>query len=280
MYIKKFLFLLVNFESYSQLMDYLLSIQQAASLAKDTEVEILVADNTESHIQEIERPVYSAITVRIYPYHQNCGYLGGINRLIQEIDDLQIYHYVVISNVDILLPDTFFQNISDLHLSSNIAWIAPSIYSEKEGLDRNPELVCRPSALKLRSLMVMYKYNMLIRLYNRFFYQLRRKKKIAYAKQETYIYAGHGSFMVFTRAFFLCEQSLNYACFLFGEEIFLAELIRKHNLKVLYVPSIQIRDIDHIATSKIDRKKYYQLKYKSVEYLYKTFFRPFSISRP
>lgn len=274
---KKFLFLLVNFESYPQLMNYLSSIDRAAVRMPWARVEVWVADNTETDFREIVLPTYASIEVYVCPYHRNTGYFGGASRLMKEVGDLAAYNYVVISNVDILLPVTFFEAMLQLQVGEKVAWIAPAIYSEKEGLDRNPELVYRPSTLKLRMLMTMYKYDVLIRLYNRLLYRLRRKKKVAQARGEAYIYAGHGSFILLTQAFLRSTPSLEYACFLFGEEIFLAELVRKYNLKVLYAPSIKIQDIDHIATSKIDRKIYYQLKYKSVEYLYNTFFRPFSI---
>lgn len=273
---KKFLFLLVNFESYPQLTDYLASIDQAAGRMPQAQVEVWIADNTETDFQEIVFPAYTSIRVHVCPYHQNSGYFGGANRLMKEAGDLAAYDYVVISNVDILLPVTFFEDMLSLQIGENVGWVAPAIYSEKEGLDRNPELVYRPSALKLRLLMVMYKYDVLIRLYNRLLYRFRRKKKVAEAKGKTFIYAGHGSFIVLTRAFFRCTSSLEYPCFLFGEEIFLAELIREEGLDVLYVPAVHVLDIDHIATSKIDRKTYFRLKYQSVNYLYNTFFHPSS----
>lgn len=273
---KKFLFLLINFESYPQLKDYLVSIDRAAGRAPRARVEVWIADNTETDFQEIILPPYTSITIHICPYHQNSGYFGGANRLMKEAGDLAAYDYVAISNVDVLLPAAFFEDMLKLPLGDDVGWIAPAIYSEKEGLDRNPELVYRPSALKLRTLMLMYKYDILIRLYNRLLYRLRRKKKVAQARGETFVYAGHGSFILLTQAFLRCRPSLEYACFLFGEEIFLAELIRKEGLRVLYVPSIHIADIDHIATSKIDRKTYFRLKYQSVSYLYHTFFHPTS----
>lgn len=273
---KKFLFLLVNFESYPQLTDYLASIDQAAGRMPQARVEVRIADNTETDFQEIVLPAYTSIGVHVCPYHRNSGYFGGANRLMKEAGDLVTYDYVVISNVDILLPVTFFEDMLSLQIGENVGWVAPAIYSEKEGLDRNPELVYRPSALKLRLLMAMYKYDVLIRLYNRLLYRLRRKKKVAQAKGETFIYAGHGSFIVLTRAFLCCTPSLEYPCFLFGEEIFLAELVRKEGLDVLYVPAVHILDIDHIATSKIDRKTYFRLKCQSVNYLYNTFFHPSS----
>lgn len=276
---KKFLFLLINFESYPQLKEYLVSIDQAAGRVHHARIEVWIADNTETDPQEILFPAYTSIRIHLCPYHQNSGYFGGANRLMKEVGDLAAYDYVAISNVDILLPLTFFEDMLKLSVGNDIGWIAPAIYSKKEELDRNPELVYRPSAGKLRSLMVMYKYDILIRLYNRLLYRLRRKKKVAQARGEAFIYAGHGSFILLTGAFLRCKPSLEYPCFLFGEEIFLAELIRAEGLRVLYVPSIRILDIDHIATSKIDRKTYFRLKYQSVSYLYHTFFHSTSTPR-
>ena len=64
---------------------------------------------------------------------------------MQSIEDLSIYDYVAISNVDLLLKDDFLTQLSNLYVDKDIAWLAPKIWSNKEYRDRNPKIINRYS---------------------------------------------------------------------------------------------------------------------------------------
>jgi len=54
------------------------------------------------------------------------------------------------------------------------------------------------------------------------------------------IYAGHGSIMIFTKAFMMKNLDLEFPAFMYGEEIFFAELVRLSHLETIYVPNIYV----------------------------------------
>ena len=62
------------------------------------------------------------------------------------------------------------------------------------------------------------------------------------------IYAPHGSFIIFTKFYFLNGGNLKYPCFLFNEEVFVAETVLKLNLKVIYDNQLIVYDNEHVST--------------------------------
>ena len=94
-------------------------------------VEILIADNSENNIQEIEIPSKKNFKVSVYPYHKNLGYLGAVSRLIEDkgIEKVKEQDFVIISNVDLILSETFFTELLNRNLGKKTGWIAPQIFS-------------------------------------------------------------------------------------------------------------------------------------------------------
>ena len=81
-------------------------------------------------------------------------------------------------------------------------------------------------------------------------YKLKSKKRLLYP--ECAIYAGHGSFMLFTNAFVQHYPALQFPGFMYAEEIFFAELVRIAQLKVIYTPQLRIHNIGNINTGEIE----------------------------
>ena len=78
--------------------------------------------------------------------------------------------------------------------------------------------------------------------------------------------------MMLTKRFFEEYERIEYPLFLFGEEMFLAELIRKKNLKVRYVPDLCVVDKEHTSTSRMRKKEYYKYNLDSIDYIIKNFY--------
>jgi GT2 family glycosyltransferase len=154
--------------------------------------------------------------------------------------------------------------------NEDIGWIAPKIYSEKEGRDRNPKITNRLSLAKMNLLRILYKYPSLFRLHKKTFHKRKRKEYPEHTELE--IYAGHGSFIILTRNFLKKQIRFNYPVFLFGEEIFFGELMKNADLKVLYLPKLKLYDIDHVSTSQFDDKWYCKENFKAVSFLIEKFY--------
>ena len=265
---KKIALYCVNYHSYASLTAYLCSIDQAASkAANDVHIDVYVADNTEQNTQDIDyQPQH--ISIRLFPYHQNLGYFGAIKKMMAE-SIVSNYDFVIISNVDLTLPEDCFQKLSTTTLNDDIAWIAPSIYSEKRHYDRNPQAVNRYPLTKLRILRFAFKYPFIHYVYTK---TLLKRKRLQKEHQPGIIYSGHGAFIILTHTFFEKCPTIDYPLFLYGEELYLAETCRKLQLKVIYRPDIKILDQESVSTSKMRRRLYYRYNYEGLDYLIKTFY--------
>ena len=71
---------------------------------------------------------------------------------------------------------------------------------------------------------------------------------LSFVKGLLKVYAIQGSCMFFTRRFFEAGGTLKYPCFLFGEELYLAETARRLGLDIVYNPKMQMEHRDHVST--------------------------------
>lgn len=255
----------VNYNSYKELAVYLGTIEEAASRSENVAIDVTIADNS-SNYADVDASKYRHIVVRQVKF-DNIGYLGAAQKVINE--SVKDYDYVVISNVDLQISDNFFQILKEIKTDDETAWIAPQIYSHDEERDRNPKVISRYSKRKLKMLYYMYRYPILFYLYTATAY---KRKKLAPKYGEMDIYAGHGSFMLLTRNFFHEYKKIEYPIFLFGEELFLAELIREKGMKVRYVPSLRLEDNEHVSTSRMKKKFYFKCNTESIKYILDTFY--------
>jgi hypothetical protein len=191
------------------------------------------------------------------------------------------YEYLIISNVDLAVSNSFFANLQNIALDTNVGIYAPSILSSKMRVDRNPKILNRPNAFKLKlnyfffSSAISYAFLTLInfiRLKSRQFFRIWLRR-VDFQSNFNYsnIYAPHGSFVVFTNEFFQRNPVLDYPIFLFGEEIYVAEKSRESNLDVRYAPNLVINDTEHASTSLMKNKKYRSLNTIALSYLLKEF---------
>lgn len=256
----------VNYNSYRELVKYLSSIDASAKEINTMNVDVIVADNSTA-VEPISIDMYKYIHISVRKL-DNIGYLTGAQYVINN-EDVLAYDYVVISNVDIQMSENFFSVLALIENTKEVAWIAPKIYSNDENRDRNPKVMTRYSKKKLQLLYYMYKYPLLFYLYTMTAY---KRKKLHPQYSEMDIYAGHGSFMLLTRSFFDSYKKIEYPIFLFGEELYLAELVRKANKKVRYIPSLIIEDNEHVSTSTLKKKSYFKYNQESIKYILDKFY--------
>lgn len=269
---KNILIACVNYNNYTLLHNYICSIKTSYEecLNNLVQVTLLVIDNS-THKKEFGLKNENNITTVIHSPTENLGYIGGIKNAIKSQNiKLSDFDYFIISNVDLEISKSFFQRLLGLEVDKDIGWIAPRIYSLKERKDRNPKILKRPSLNKMRLLTLVYRLPLLYYIYHKLIYQKTKRNIDNYPQK--FIYAGHGSFMVFTNKFLQQNSTFNFPTFLFGEEIYFAELCRISNLKVEYKPEIEIIDIDHSSTSKLNRKKFYKMNYESMKTITNLFF--------
>ncbi len=254
----------VTYNSNEALNKYLDSIESAAAVCPDLNLQVSIADNgsNESFVQTKQ---YS-FSLRCHKF-DNPGYFGGALKIINKSESTA-FDYTIISNVDVCLDHDFFVNLAKIKTDPSVGWIAPQIYSHEENRDRNPKIMARPSKKRLSLLKIMYEFPILHLLYNKTLY---RRKKLQRHNRGT-IYAGHGSFIILTKSFFKCYNNIEYPVFLFGEEIFLAELCMARKLSVMYAPEIKVFDSEHISTGTMKSSFYYKCNREALTFLLKKFY--------
>lgn len=218
---KKYLLICVTYHSDGALHTFVESVQRAAERVKgQLQVDIEIADNG----------------------NDNHGYLGGALPIYSA--KATDYDYVSISNVDLEVASDFFEQL--LHIDTEgIGWLAPDIFTKKIKRHENPYMLSRPTKRNFCVWNMIYSNSLLYRLYHSL-YILKSHKTKEYPPCE--IYAGHGSFMIFTKAFVQHYSALRFPAFMYGEEIWFAELVRVVGLKVRYTPTLRIDNVGNINT--------------------------------
>lgn len=263
----KLLIVCVNYNSYSELRNYLQSVEMSASYVhSDLQVDVIIADNSTTR-EIVDCEVYASIHVKQVEL-PNLGYLGGAQAIINNKEDILQYKYVIISNVDLTFEKDTISKLEDVNVDDDVAWIAPSIYSEKYRKNLNPNVLSRYSRWKLSLLKLTY---------NRFFFRIYTKlyfspkdKKVEYPMMN--IYAGHGSVIILTSIFFKFYKTIDYPIFLYGEELYFAELIYQKGLKVLYTPQINVNTTGGVSTSNIPSKSFFCYNIKAINYILDRFY--------
>ncbi len=243
---KKFLLICVTYHSDEELRTFVESVHRAAEQVKDQlSVDIEVADNGKD----------------------NRGYLGGALPIYNA--KAQGYDFVSISNVDLELAPDFFEQLLKINIS-NTGWLAPDIYTDKINRHENPFMLHRPTKRNFFKWNIIYSSTWIYRLYHKLYVIKSHKTKALF--QDCDIYAGHGSFMLFTKAFVAKNPEIHFPGFMYGEEIFMAELVRAAQLNVHYCPTLRIANTGNISTGLINQAHKSQWSKKSLRAIYKRFF--------
>lgn len=256
----------VNYKSYDSLHQYLASIDKALEATQSPiELKVIVADNTAPALPVRYTAQHFKLNVLITG--GNKGYFRAVRIAMQQINPAD-FDYSIISNVDVLLDELFFQKISDYQANEKIGWIAPQIYSSLEQRDRNPKILRRYAKRKLQVLKIKFRFPLLDWVYNHTLY--KSKKLVSHQPGE--IYAGHGSFIILTRQYFQQCGIIDYPVFLFCEEIYLGEQCQQHGLKVVYEPDIRVTDAEHASTGTFRRSSYCRYNYDAISYILSTYY--------
>ena len=92
-------------------------------------------------------------------HFNNLGYLRGAGAIINSEENIEQYDYVIISNVDLSMPEDFFVKFSNLNFQEEkVGWLANRIWTKAEKRDKNPKILRRYSKKKLQMIRLLYIY--------------------------------------------------------------------------------------------------------------------------
>jgi GT2 family glycosyltransferase len=204
----------------------------------------------------------------------NTGYLGAANFALQKYSETHpLPGYVVLSNVDMhFLHNDSLQNILSTS-PPDADVIGPGVVSSENNKPLNPFYSERISAAKLKFLISIFSFYPAYLAYQ--FLSLVSKYMPGRGKQnnDAYVYALHGSMMIFRKSYFEKGGTFNFGSFLFGEELFIAEICRRQGMKSFYNSKVEIIHDEHSTTGLIKKPKYIKWMRDSLSYIYNTYFR-------
>jgi GT2 family glycosyltransferase len=254
---------------------------------------VIIVDNSDR--SDIPSPLLKlCCDERVLLYHpcENMGYYGGAWWGMQQyLKEFSLPDWVIVCNTDLHFPiPDFFTRLLRYHAENPPAIIAPNIILELQGLipssetNQNPHLVRRPRRLRLHFCKWIYRYyppsiifEILSSLRHKIGNHLKREMvpsnfTIHSNDKPVKIYAPYGAFVIYHRSYFEAGGTLDYGAFLFGEEIFVAEIARRLGLTVLYDPRLHVMHRARTATGKLSSRKRIRFTYESTLYLIDTFF--------
>lgn len=170
----------------------------------------------------------------------NDGYGCGNNRGIAYANDNYDYDFLIVSNPDITIKKFNIDEILPLR-----DYIVGPIIKTKTGKDQNPYWVINN---KFAEWLIYRGYLSKKRLIvytgiaiNKIIREVFMKRFLFSAKKHSKVFALHGSFVVFPKKVIdTIGKPYDEDMFLFAEEVHLAHLLDKHNIKSYITKSIEI----------------------------------------
>lgn len=245
---------------------------------------VVIVDNSDTNSEIHPSLAALACDTRIMVIKAgNLGYFGGAARGLEcYLERYKLSDWIIVSNTDISFPSNDMLNLLLFYNNDPPAVIAPAIISQVSGLNQNPFMLRRPSRLRMHFYKWCFRSYFLLKCYEylsafkkclkKHILGKRKKRQKLDQLKET-IYAPHGSFIIFNKKYFISGGTLDYKGFLFGEEIYVAETVRRLSLHILYEPRFVVIHREHSSMSVVKSRILARYKAQSAKFCADTFFR-------
>jgi GT2 family glycosyltransferase len=215
--------------------------------------------------------------IKVLEVAKNLGYLPAFVFAVETYQGIHnsLPEFLILSNSDVYFEQkTFFQQLFNDYSGTSVGAIGPRIISLSQGIDQNPFGVRRISSSKLRLLRFVQGNYFAYLIYQTLF--LLKNKVLRNQptnKIPVEVYSIHGSFMILTGNFFSKAHGwLKKAPFLFGEELYLAEVARLIGFKFIFDPNLTVGHKEHATTGTYKSRKMIRMLYNSTNRIYEQFF--------
>lgn len=241
-----------------------------------SKLNIYLVDNASNNeTGQILKENYTYKNIRVLLLNTNLGFAKGNNQGIEKaLNDG--CDFIICSNNDVevdINKDFISRVINIFENDKNIAVIGPRI-RDLQGGDQNPFIRIRPNYNRfLLNFVYKTKVGKLIFLVRHLYlnkYFGEGKKKIESFGKE-YVYALHGSFLIFTPVYFRYFNGFDDSTFLYAEEDILGEQLCKNGLSMYYTDEIQILHKEDGATDELMKKNYKKKRLFYLENFYSSY---------
>jgi GT2 family glycosyltransferase len=257
-------------------------LESAAKLECFDTAHLLVVENGSGDgSAEMLRPLVARFrNVELLESPLNRGYFGGAKWGLQQyLARGYRPDWVIICNNDILFDDR--QLLSKLFQRDpeNAQVIAPAIIERLTNLDCNPFLRKRPSQFRLwryRFWLSNYYLSWFLQLLSPYMRVLRYHTHFGGRRLHPNgcapIYAAHGSFLIFSRSYFDAGGYIDDGFFLYAEELSVAEICQRLNLRVIHDPTLRVWHDAHQVTGRMCNRNTFHYSRQGLEYALRTYF--------
>lgn len=257
----KVCFITVNYNNSSLTIQLMNNIYQNI---KSISYDFVIVDNNSKESEKIILKNVTNISKVIF-LKKNIGYFPAVNRAMMEVNR-KIYDYIIVSNNDIIIDKSLENALLNIKYTDNVFVICPDII-EDNTIHRNP--MASESISKIR----IYLYDIyfsnyiisivMIRLWKIFKKYVIKKNINGKMIEKEKIVLGYGAFYIFRKMFYNKIELLDHPKFLMGEEVYLANQVKKYNGILLYEPQIKIIHNRNSSTKKISSKRKYLIEKES-----------------
>ncbi len=235
-------------------------------------IQLIVTCNKTNNQEKLESALLSILpNTQIFNPNCNLGYLHGCMYGLNHSG--RDYQYFMICNTDIEFMSKDFIERAIENINDNIWVVGPNIVVKESRIHQNPYILIRPRYIKMLLWKIIFSNYYLFKLYYGFRKKMRKTHKANHNMYSRMIYAVHGSCFIVNGD---CIDVLNRYednIFMYGEELFIAEIIAREKKKIFYDSSIKIIHNENQATGIVlNRRKQSWFK-QSYIYLYNTFFK-------
>jgi GT2 family glycosyltransferase len=264
------LYILVNYFNEAEVARFIMQELRTQTINKPV---VIVVDNGSNSSLVNNLPVRNLV---VFNPGDNLGYFGAAAFALREfLKKNSLPEFVILSNADMKFKD---KDVLKNLLSSSPAdadVIGPALVSSTNNKSLNPFYENRISASKLKFLITVFSFYPLYCSYQllSLVYGKMKANGKAKAANSHYVYALHGSMLVFRKAFFEKGGSLEYGGFLFSEELYVAETARERSMKLYLNSSVSVLHDEHTTTGVFKKPKYVRWMRDSLSFIFKTYFR-------
>lgn len=266
------LFILVNYFNEEEVIDFILNQLARQEL---NGLRIVVVDNGSRDSNLLDSELRKDKRVKVLFPGKNLGYLGAAAFALNEFLKSNPYpDFVVLSNADLKFENSrcLINLIECSPMEADI--VGPNLISSRNYSHLNPFYNERIQKGKLKFLITVFSFYPLYILYQCLALSsgLLNDKNGASFAGSRYVYAIHGAMMVFRKSYFEKGGNLSFGSFLFGEELYVAELARRHEMKIFYNAEVKLIHHQHSTTGAFKKPLYVIWMRNSLAYILKTFF--------
>jgi len=227
---------------------------------------ISVGDNAMCVVCDNSGNYNNIYNVKVVCPKSNIGLYNGFNYIIKSLSKIN-YNWFLASNPDIEYNYDFFNQLKKNKNKHQV--IAPSIISNLTGHNQNPQILKRPTKMKMKIYSLIWNNYYLGVLYIYISFLVRKlKTKVGDTNISNKIYCPHGSLVIYSKFYLDNNNGLEHPTVLFGETIEIAEKCRINKIDIIFRPTLKVFHAEHVTTGLLRPKNVMKLQGESAKYYY------------